>query len=183
MQPNTKLGSVCSVCSVCCYFHDFVTNTWISPRYIFYMKWLWMRISCLDVQMTGWSYCRLFEWKTKHSGVKSPSVGFLVKWTNCHLLAVKSEKTLSCFHWGLCPSDMEQTAAVDRHWYLDISEYWMHFGWIELHRAVKLSEACQCAISLIDSAIPTLLCCSGSMQTLAIWLLCPFNVIAGMLSG
>lgn len=56
--------------------------------------------------------------------------------------------------------------------------------WIsELHRAVKLSGACQCAISLMDSAISTLLWGSGFMKTLAIWFVCPFNLIAGMLSG
>lgn len=56
----------------------------------------------------------------------------------------------------------------------------MHFGISELHRAVKLSGACQCAISLMDSVISTLLWGSGFMETLAIWFVCPFNLIAGM---
>ena len=53
----------------------------------------------------------------------------------------------------------------------------------ELHRAVRPSGACQCAISLMDSAIATLLRGSGFMETLAIWFVCPFNLIAGMLSA
>lgn len=56
--------------------------------------------------------------------------------------------------------------------------------WIsELHRAVKLSGACQRAISLMDSAISILLWGSVFTETLAIWLVCPFNLIAAMLSG
>lgn len=56
--------------------------------------------------------------------------------------------------------------------------------WIsELHRAVKLSGACQCAISLMDSSIATLLWGSGFVKPLAIWFVRPFNLIAGVLGG
>ncbi|KAM7400064.1 hypothetical protein PAMA_004660 [Pampus argenteus] len=85
---------------------------------------------------------------------------------------------------------MEQTAAVCDgsvsgflmtchvlgHIYI-LDAFWIS----ELHRAVKLSGACQCAISLMDSAISTLLWGSGFVETLAIWFVCPFNLIAEML--
>lgn len=123
---------------------------------------------------------------------KSPSVAFSVKLTNCHLLAAKSRwrndlivlllarimilrhATNSCCLLRLCVMTWRVFGYI-----CILDAFWIS----ELHRAVKLSGACQCTISLMDSSIATLLWGLGFVKPLAIWFVRPFNLIAGMLSG